>query len=171
MVQRKSDCHTFTTSKRCILLKSTMGRSAVVSCACHLMLLFCVVFCLVTTVNRAYFWSCYKLNTKQMATGGKWLLLQWRTRFWEDLYVLSGRTARIAPACKVKKLFPSAEDRRDRRIARVLVPVFAEGKHARNALIRIVYRRSPLTRCSVPQLQLAAHCLRSWLSRESAGGW
>jgi hypothetical protein len=40
-----------------ILLKSTMGRGAVVSYACYLLLLFCVVFCLVTAVNKVYGWT------------------------------------------------------------------------------------------------------------------
>jgi len=51
----KADLPLFVTINRCILVKNTLGRSAVVQCACKLIHVFSVVLCVVTAVHKFEF--------------------------------------------------------------------------------------------------------------------
>ena len=75
----KSDCLTFMTTTWCIIVKNTLGQSAVVSCECNLIILHETDFFVVLSGNScACIWLCTfrKLNTEHMATDRKWRRLK-----------------------------------------------------------------------------------------------
>jgi hypothetical protein len=61
----------FLISNQCIPLKNTLSHSVAVSHMSELLILS-VIFCLITPVHKFWPQVCYKLNTSQMATSGKW---------------------------------------------------------------------------------------------------
>ena len=142
----KSNCYMFTFSKRCILIASTMVRGAVVSCACNLMLLFCVLFCLFTAVNNVSFglvinWTPSKRRPVESGCCCDGDLGFERTcmAYPEGQPWVKGPCPRLqGQSCSHR---PRTEDR---RISKVLVPRNTQGKDVHNALTWILFRDAHL---------------------------
>jgi hypothetical protein len=62
----KVDRRLFVTINRCIPVKNTLGWSAVLFCACEIIQLFSVVFCVITAVTLIL------LKTKHPTNGNQW---------------------------------------------------------------------------------------------------
>jgi len=79
---RKTESRLLVTSNRCIPVKDTLDRSAVEFCACKIMNLLSVAFCVVGVVHQ------FNFSVAINQTPNKWRPLERGTRVFDGIYIM-----------------------------------------------------------------------------------